>query len=232
MTVATILELARMLTNTSTGMTNLADADLLKLLNVVYHDIAWSIRTEIGEDYFVKEFTANTVADQERYAIREATSTQQGWGSILEIGIKWDNEQEFYNKLQKRKSTSDNVMADEDKAKRSESQGIFDVMGKYIYIYPSPTTSVSNWLKVFATTTLVDLLVDSVDADIFPDNTELRDHHELLVLWLKKWIYEIKGQTNESVNAMNAYNVAKMEAIRQLKYREGRILQTHIPEAW
>ena len=120
MDVSTILQLARETTNTSSSMTNLSDSSLLPYLNIVYHDLEEAITNKVDTDYFVKAFYTSTIDGQERYQMREATSTQQGRKRLLEIGIKWDAEQDYYKKLPIRDTNQDDVFTDQDKSERLE----------------------------------------------------------------------------------------------------------------
>lgn len=229
MDVSTILQLARETTNTSSSMTNLSDSSLLPYLNIVYHDLEDAITAKVDSDYFVKEFYTNTVDGQERYQMREATSTQQWRKRLLEVGIKRDDEQDYYKKLPIMDSNQDDVFSDKDKAERVESDGSVDVLGKYMFVYPAPTTAVVAWLYVLASTTMIDLLVAWSESDIFPDNPELRNFHQLLVIGMKRWIYQLKWQVKEKNDAMNEYEMEKRRMVMSIRNRTSQPVTMTLP---
>lgn len=229
MNVSTILQLARETTNTSSAMTNLSDSSLLPYLNIVYHDLEDAITAKVDSDYFVKEFYTNTIEGQERYQMREATSTQQWWKRLLEVGIKRDNDQDYYKKLPIVDSNQDDVFSDKDKAERIESDWSVDVIGKYMFVYPAPTTAVTQWLYVLASTTMIDLLVAWSESDIFPDNPELRNFHQLLVIGMKRWIYQLKWQVNEKNDASNEYEMEKRRMVMSIRNRTSQPVTMTLP---
>lgn len=229
MDVSTILQLARETTNTSSSMTNLSDSSLLPYLNIVYHDLEDAITAKVDSDYFVKEFYTNTVDGQERYQMREATSTQQWWKKLLEVGIKRDDDQDYYKKLPIVDSNLDDVFSDKDKAERVESDWSVDVIGKYMFVYPAPTTAVTQWLYVLASTTMIDLLVAWSESDIFPDNPELRNFHQLLVIGMKRWIYQLKWQVKEKNDAMNEYEMEKRRMVMSIRNRTSQPVTMTLP---
>jgi hypothetical protein len=75
------------------------------------------------------------------------------------------------------------------------------------------------WLRVSASVTLKDLFLADTEASIFPNATEMRNYHYILVLWLKYWIYQIKWDPNMKNDTKQEYINEKQKMISELKWR-------------
>jgi hypothetical protein len=83
MDLSDVITLARL--NTGTTATNLSDANMLILANVVYRDLINSIVKRVNEDFFYQEWTFDTVTNQREYTFPVRSSTDAGLKKVIAI---------------------------------------------------------------------------------------------------------------------------------------------------
>lgn len=83
MDLSSIYTLARL--NTGTTSTNISDANLLILSNIVYRDLINTIVKRVNEDFFYEEWSFDTVANQREYTFPVRTSLVAGLKKVISI---------------------------------------------------------------------------------------------------------------------------------------------------
>ena len=66
-----------------------------------------------------------------------------------------------------------------------KEQGIFDIKDSSVFVYPTPTNSVTNGIKIQGIVNLIDLDTSDIETDIFPNHTELRQWHYLISMGMR-----------------------------------------------
>ena len=226
MTIAELITFTRKISN-RTNTSTISDADLLIFLNIAYHDIANTIRDKVNEDYFWDTFTASTVAEQSEYTLQDSTATQVWVDKVLRVEVKRDNEDDYRSVVNKRDLSwydrSSDWLADHTPV----SSAFYDYKEGSIFLYPSPSEWVSNWLVIHATKTLIDLALLWAETTIFPNHSELRSYHRIIGIWalyfleldrnikdkndvnFSKTLYEI--ELDKMVDNLNAKTTKPME---------------------
>jgi len=80
-------------------------------------------------------------------------------------------------------------------------------------------------LVVEAILTLPDLSVDSTEDEIFPNNTELRDYHDVIATGIVPYIYGKLKQINEKLSAKQEFNMELDSMLDELSDRVDSDLQ-------
>lgn len=227
MDVSDIIALARTLTHTDTDQVSPTDG--LTYANIVYKKIASEITQRIDEDYFWDLFTTDTVLNQSEYVLPIADATTIGLRKITRCEIKWDSD-DTYRKLVPADTLASYPLAtDELEAQASKEKGFFDIKDGSLFIYPSPEEAITDGLQIGVITTLADLTASTLSANVFPNNSELRDYHDVISIGMKQYIYAQQGQINEKNDAINEFRVKLDELIDILRDRWMNPVETQLP---
>jgi len=217
MEVNAILNLSRLQTHTND--TQMPNATLIDYLNIIYWKVANRIITSIDEDFFWDEFLTDSVVWQNEYVMEIADSTTPWMKKIQRVEMKWAST-DTYNTLVWVDTLSNYPTSVGDlNTNLSTEQAFYDIKDGSLFIYPSPSEVVANWIKVQAVITLVDLAVDWLENTIFPTNQELREYHYLLATWIKQYIYSSQWLINEKNDAINEFETELNRVIETIKDR-------------
>jgi len=216
MNVADIMTMARLDSNTSSSLTWLSDAELIKDVNIIYHEIENRLVDEIYDNLFYTEFTTNLVASQYRYQLPTSNWWNTGLKKILEVWVKYKADQTNYEPVRQKRSSRVSWFDD---SSRSAWDRFYDLVWEYIDIYPQPLENVTDWLFIKWVADLPDLTTTTGESDVFPWQPNLRQYHYLIVDWLKERIYRKKWETNEANNARVIFEDSMKKAIKRIKGR-------------
>lgn len=188
------------------------DTELLRYLNIAYHDLEWWIRAEVDAEFRWDIFTTNLVLGQNEYTLQTASATSQGITGIKRVEVLRDSDNTYYSTL-KRWTLDDQTYATgqiEDIIPTDE--GFFDVKDWSLFLFPTPENSVTNWLKAHALVTLIDLVSGWAETTIFPKHTELRGYHYAIGLWALEFILRQKNVKDKGdfLDAKANYENAKI----------------------
>lgn len=202
--VSEIMDMSRLLCNKSATMSWLSNADLLPYLNVlVYAKVQETIRKRVDSEYFSYEYTTNIVATQDKYLLPQATNTTPWALKIIKLAIKEASTDDYYEVIKQDWAKWKEKYTDYEAVNANPKY--YDVRWGYVYLYPTPTANVTDWMKMLASVTLPDLETTSLEDDIFPNHQQLRVYHNVLVSWLKSVIYAITGDTELKIEASNDF---------------------------
>lgn len=204
------------------------NATLLPYANLVYKKIANAIIRKVNEKYFYDILTANTVANQNEYTLKTSSGTIPWLKKIITVNVKWLNTDTYYTKYEP-SSTDLSTQSIDEQVVSPDQWNFFEVKDGSIFLYPAPTTSITNWLVVEAILTLPDLEVDSTEDEIFPNNTELRDYHEIIALWIVPYIYGKLKQIDLKIAAKQEFNMELETMLDELSDRVDNDLQWTLP---
>lgn len=140
---------------------------LLTYLNIEYHKLAKEIKDRVRSDFFYDIFTTNLVAGQNEYSFEPSTTDNVGIEHILSVEIKQssDVDDKTWVRLAYRNS---NMGALSLSQMQSNSYPCFDINDSSLFIFPTPTRSIIDGLRVQAITSLVDLKSDGEESSIYP----------------------------------------------------------------
>ncbi len=180
---------------------------MLQFVNLAYHHAEERIRNEINEDYFYDYFTTNTVNGQNEYVLPAPWSNTVGILKAIGAGIKYTTSDTNFNPIRPFGSGSFYTSDELTQLNQSVSDPFYVIKDYSIFIYPSPTESITAWLRVHASVNLIDLIAGGTEATVkIP-----RNYHEALALKAATYAY-----LNRSLGGTNIAQDTEVRAIRAL----------------
>lgn len=222
MDFADIITLARTQTNTSIGQ--ISDATMLIYGNIAYHLIENRIIKEISDDYFYTYFTTNLTSWTNEYTIPASSSTVKWVKRILSVEVKYSATDPTRTLAVNRQNDNYWVAIDYLATYQDKSNPIYDIKDSSIFLYPTPTETVSWWLVMQAIVNLIDLTLSDTEDKIFPNATELRAWHYMIAEWMKQFIYDNKQQEQEKINAINNFEINLRNMIKSIQRNKKQTL--------
>lgn len=223
MQVSDIYTLARTLTYTDS--VQVPDATLAIFANLAYHDLENTIVSQVNEDYFYQEWTADTAIDQREYTLPVKAGTTAGVKKLLGVSVKYQATDTDYVKL--RESKLSNLDKDiryyEDNT--SQENAFFIIWDQSVFIYPDPEEIVTDGIKLYWVANLWDIATGGSEISIkIPI-----EHHEKIAFWMMYYIYQSRWLLNEANWAMNMYNIAKISMVNDLSDRNKSPIVSVLP---
>ncbi len=216
MTVDNIITLIRNQTGVSTD--NIADSVMITYVNIAYHDLENAIVDRVDEDYFWDIFETDTVATQSEYVLQLTNATTQGIKRINRVEIKWDTTEDYHTLIKPDSlnniSHSNSYIGDY----LSTQSGKWEYRDGSVFIYPTPTVSVTDGLRIHAVKSLVDLATGGAETTVFPNHSTLRQYHQVIALGAIPWVERHRNikDKNDVMASMNIYVDAKMKMLEEL----------------
>jgi hypothetical protein len=198
MDVATIINLSRK--QTSTTAWQIADADYLTYLNIIYKDI-FSRLSVNAKKYTWQTYTTDVVAWQSEYVIPQPSNTQTWLKLILDC---------FYTHEGKDKRIPIyDASINTDYEINKNDQPYWVIRDGSIFLYPTPTTSEANWLRLEWKYIPLDLALtdESDDIKLAPE------YHNILVKGLNSLVFGEK-QVFDKQQLWESYY---LQAIQQMQ---------------
>ena len=174
MDVATIINLSRKQTNTPAWQ--IADADYLTYLNVIYKDIFSRLAVN-SKRYTWQSYTTNVVAWQSEYIIPQPSDTQTWLKLVLDC---------FYIHEWKDKRIpiyEASINTDYDINKNDLPYWV--LRDGSIFLYPTPTTNETNGLRLEWKYIPLDLTLTNTSDEI----KLAPEYHNILVKWLNSLVF-------------------------------------------
>lgn len=230
MTVDKLISLARTLTHTNSSQVTGIQA--LEFINIIYHKVAWAIISRVDEDFFWDTFTADTVANQNEYVMPLASATVAWMDKINRVEVKWASTDTYTtivwaDTLDSYKQRSDAKLQTD----ISTQDAWFDLRDGSLFLYPKPTNSITGGIKINWIVTLIDLLTGWAENTIFPNNSDLRDYHDVLAIWMKQYIFSLQGLSSEKNDSIQEFQLKLDELISHLKNRSLSSVERPLPNA-
>lgn len=211
--------------NTGTTSTNLVDATLLTITNVTYRDLINTIVSRVNEDFFYDEWQSDTIANQREYTFPVRTASVAWLKKLISVGIKYATTDDYYRITTPTKFsnlTSDPTYYVEN---QTNTEPFFTVADKSVFIYPVPTTGITNWLYLYWISDPIELQAAATEAQIkIPV-----DFHQLIVLGNEYRIYKSRALQNDATRAYNEYVVEVNKMCTQLSDRIIKPLESEMP---
>lgn len=223
MDLSAIYTLARF--NTSTTSTNISDANLLILSNIVYRDLINSIVKRVNEDFFYQEWVTATVANQREYTFPVRTTSVDWLKKVISIGIKYSADDDYYRITNPTKFS--NLPRDPSyyESNQNEFKPFFTVADKSLFVYPKPTTGITDWLIIYGVADPKELQTGAVEADIrIPV-----EYHHVLALGLEPLIYKSRQIDAKEAKANAKYIEEREKMVSELSDRIIRPLESEMP---
>ena len=174
MDVSTIIDLSRK--QTATSVWQISDADYLNYLNITYKDI-FSRLSVNAKKYTWQSYTTDVVAWQSEYIIPQPSNTQTWLKLILDCFYihEWkDKRIPIYDA---------SINTDYNINKNDEPYWV--MRDGSIFIYPTPTTSITGGLRLEWKYIPLDLALTDTESDI----KLAPEYHNILVKWLNSLVF-------------------------------------------
>lgn len=198
---------------------NITDQEILDFgINPTYHDIENEISSRVWEDYFYEYFKTDIIQNQNEYSFEMSSPTNEWVKKVISVEVKWDDISNYEMLLPLRANTNDRLSLNQ-LSSISIDSWFYDIKDSSIFLYPTPKTTVANWLKMQAIINLTDLTLSSIETDIFKWSTDLRQYHTLIYLWAKTYIYTRRQEFDNVAQSRNEYNIELNKMIQQLQTR-------------
>lgn len=223
MDVDQILDLAH--SDTGTTTTQIPDATLITWINIAYHDLVETIKNEVDPDFFYDYWTTSLVADQNEYVMPLADNDDIGMDKISQIGIKYDTDDTDFTLVKLSDPVDLSRPPEWYESNQSQSDPFYMIRDNSIFLYPTPDTSVTDWLRVHGIYTPIDLVTGWAESTIkIP-----RQFHEGIALWARRNIYARRAMPQMETDSINKFNEFKQRMIEGLRDRMSEPLNIRIP---
>ena len=199
-------------------------------LNIAYHDVENALIEWIGDDFFYEFIETDTVANQWEYPLPVSSSSTAWFKKVLWVDMKWATNDVYHTKLNNAKNTEYKVSLDNLASNLSQSTGIFDIKDWSLFVYPTPLTSVTDWLKVQVIQNLADISSATAETSIFPWHTELRQRHYVIGLCMKWYIFAEKGLFSEKQQSDVEARIELDKMLRSIANRYRGVTEWKLPD--
>jgi len=201
-----------------TNATSYTDADAIIDLNDVYQDIIWDIVTYIDEDYFWDKSTVTPPIWQSEYPILEiwVWANAKKILQVNKVFIKYSATDAYYTKVTRVNPTQLTKDTQYYADNQNPANPFYYIEDDSLFIFPTPTQTVTNWLEIFVITEPPALDINSLEADIILP----KRFHDLIAIWLKQYIFGQFKQLNEKNDAYNEYISKKKLMLKQMRNRD------------
>ena len=204
-------------TNAGTTLAQVGSTNALIFANIVYHELEECIRNDVNEDYFYDYFTTDFVANQNEYVLEEQSGVNIGINKILSVGVKYTSTATTFSPVFPFWTGSLWETEEYLQVNQSSTSPFYTVKDNSLFIYPYPTTTVSDGLRVHASINLVDLLSWGAESTVkFP-----RNFHFVIGLGMKRYINNTRSLDGTWIaqNGDKDYELWKQRLIEYLKNR-------------
>jgi hypothetical protein len=224
MTVAEIYALARVIAGTDS--TGLPDATAQSLLRIAYRDLVNTIKTQINEDYFYDEWTADTVATQREYTLPARTSSVAGCNKVLGISVLPSSTATEYVKCTEMSIGALPQDLSRYSTEQSASEPFYVISDNSVFIYPTPSESVTGGLKIYG-------VADPIDPSTGGAESTVKiplEHHEALSHGLAYWHFVTQQRTERIMESKARFDEAKRFMISSLTDRTTTPKKSILPD--
>lgn len=220
MNVSTIISTARL--NSHIISDQLSDADAVGFLNMIYQDMAASIISDVGEDFFFQTWTRDAIVDQTNgeYPYPVSNGSAGGMLRLKKICLKMISDSTEYTATREVDLSTLSRDWEWYLTNQPISDPIYFVADESIFIAPNFTNDrIQNGvgqIKLHGIQRLVDLASTDSESDIkIPV-----EYHWILSLGMEQWIYRSRGKFDESRQSRSNYDHAKKDMIEKLNHKK------------
>ncbi len=203
---------------------NINYAKALKYVKKRRNFIVDYIRNKINSRYFYKTSYTNLVSWQQSYDIPQ--SDNLGWLlNIKRVEIKYKSTDTYRTLIEwdYRENISDDDL-------QNNSKSMYELRWWKIFIYPTPTESVIEWLFIEWEENLADITVASTEWQIFGGRTELRAFNQVVADGIISDFYASNRQYDDVNYAENEFQKNLSTMIRTISNRWNEIITDGEPD--
>lgn len=219
MNMQDILDLSRNLTYKTSSQ--VPDDQLIQYSNINYKQLVRKIITDVNEDFFYEEWTTDLVSWQEEYIIPAVSSTNQWAFKLLWIEVKYSDDSQYYKKLTAETIASLGKSLWYYKTEQPTTEPFYRLAENSIFIYPTPTKDVTDWILLYWVKNAIDLETTAVEDDfILPKSyLHLIAYWNMYHIYIANWELEkanvakqnFFNEVNEMISELNERNLSAEE---------------------
>lgn len=223
MDVSTIYTSARLLA--SVDSTQTPDATMQVFLRRTYRDLVNAIKTQVNEDFFYDEWTTDTVANQREYVLPARTSLVAGCNKVLGISMLPTTTDTTYVKC---REMSIGALPDDLSSystEQSASEPFYVISDNSIFLYPTPSESVTGGLKIYGIADPIDISTGGAESTVkIP-----LEHHDAIVDGIA---YQIKKaeRSQDTAQFQQDYEISKRRMVTDLSDRTTTPKESILPD--
>lgn len=214
--------IAKTRTQIHADSTNYSDDAGIIDLNYAYQDFLLDITSQLDEGYFWEIAKEDTAQNQNEYNIT-AMSDGTSINKIDKVFIKYSADDQYYTRAKYVNPMLLEYDQDWYWVNTSVTQPFYYTQDRSIFIFPTPTEAVTNWIKANLILHPKDLTKTGLETDIkIP-----QQFHRILQLGMEWKANESRlGVSHpDTLNSRNIYADEKMKALKQLRARTQDVLQ-------
>ena len=224
-TTAEIIQKARDLTGMVSG--EVSDAKVLEFINIEYPKILNRVYFR-NKNYWYDEWTTALVAGQSKYSLKKAVeadiSTHVPWVygqcDISKIEIKYETAQQYFGVATQTDAMNYTTDLQYFADTQPKDQPFYILYIDYFEIYPTPTVTVANGLKMTGTKSPYKLTLDtttgcwwsSVD-DLLPEQ-----YQDILVWAIRPHMFRYRKQRNDVRQAEMDLQQKELDMVYNISY--------------
>lgn len=218
----------RALFDTHTNPSNYPDAQAIISVNFRNWDLVDRIVNEVWERFFWDIWETDLVAGQNEYEFEKLWIEPDALDikKIDWLYVRYDSNDTYMKKLKYRDESSLNKDKQWYKDNTSIQDAFFYIADNSYFIYPSPTNTITDWIKLEVIHAPVDLTVDSLESDIELE----KQFHYIISLGLEIDIYKSQWKLNEANLAEQKYDKEADKMISKLKDRYDEPIDFIMPD--
>lgn len=192
-----------------TTVAQITDANMLVILNESYKKFYKNI-VNLDRNYFWDKWTADVVLNQYEYSILQPSWSTFGMFKPEKIRIKYTSTSDYVDVVFKDWDSLENTP--EYYAESQSTSEPFAIMTdtKYVHIFPTPLSNVTNWLIFEWSKKPYDLDISSTESNILIDSL----YHEIIAYLMLPTIHKQRWEIEEKNDAINEANLKLNEALR------------------
>ena len=200
------------------------DDVLVEYSNINYKQLVRKIITEINENFFYDERTTDLVENQTEYHMPSALSTSQWALKMLSVECKY-KATDKYIKLTSNTLWSLPKAIEYYKTEQPATNPFYRIAENSLFIYPTPTIDVVEWLRLFWIKNAINLAIDAEEWDfIIPkEYLHLIAYGNIYHIYLADW--EIQKAQNMKQN----YYDEMQQMIKELSDRNLSVEEIILP---
>lgn len=213
---------------THTNTLDYNDTQAMEDVNLVYQELVDAIENEVDEYFFWDIWLTSTVVDQSEYVVEKLGVSPDDLDirKINKFLIKYSSSDTFYTLARFLNPQSLTHDTEWYKVNQPASDPFWYIQDNSIFIYPAPSSVVTDWIKLECVHAPADLTITSTEADI-----EIPvQFHKVISTGLKNYIYQSQGKLNEQQVAIQDFDNEKEKMVSYLKERYDEAVESVMPD--
>lgn len=202
-------------------------ADALPYFNKRRNEIVNIIKDRVNKDFFFDIFTTDLVSWQREYPLPIASDSTV-WITNIERLEMYDKSTDTYRSLKENKILTNKSF--DELANIHPSKWSYIVRDSSLFIFPTPTENITDWIVMYATNTLRDVTESSTADDIFQWHSELREYMQLIADGVVIDLYAKARQYDDKNIAQQDYNDNIQKMIKALGNRTLVVAYEEMPD--